>query len=546
MSVHDDAAARVVFRQTLVFSVASAVNGVLVGVIGPSLSQLGESTGLSEAGLARVVLTNRVSKFLGGFIWLAFANGYENGRATISPRAMLILCELTIALCALLVATCRHSTLALYIGLAGPGVAYGLADAAFVQLCVWANRFASRKRFHVALLNVGFTVGALGGPAVVGMALRHGLSPYCGFYSLSALAAFVVPLLLITKEPTNSFGQEGCASPAVVRAAPQVEDGGDASNKRASPQALHTDEEGEAAAAPCAQDTTGIALPTPPLPPSPARARFMIGCMALALFSTTGCEHSLATWLPTYGQRIGRLSMEEMAAMSTGFWCMIMVSRVLWASVAAFVSSGYPFLLANGATMLASGLLIGDWRAHVSRHMHNMDMDMDMGAGRTTHGSGTSIASFRASAGHLALGPSTGHGWGGAHGSRELWVGTCMLGFSCMSYVVAITLPSEAQVELTPTRLLVLNLAGSAGEMAVPFFVGIAFEAGKYRVFGLCLIALSSLLCICTLASWHTASRTGRRDADGADEVEFERVALVQGADACADAHKFEPRGVAL
>ena len=48
-------------------------------------------------------------------------------------------------------------------------------------------------------------------------------------------------------------------------------------------------------------------------------------------------------------------------------------------------------------------------------------------------------------------------------------------------------------MHLTPTRLLVLNLAGSAGEMVPPFLVGAAFERGSYGIFGMCLVALSAL-----------------------------------------------------
>ena len=35
----------------------------------------------------------------------------------------------------------------------------------------------------------------------------------------------------------------------------------------------------------------------------------IVGCMAVVLFGTTGAEHSLATWIPTYGERVGGLGL---------------------------------------------------------------------------------------------------------------------------------------------------------------------------------------------------------------------------------------------
>ena len=62
-------------------------------------------------------------------------------------------------------------------------------------------------------------------------------------------------------------------------------------------------------------------------------------------------------------------------------------------------------------------------------------------------------------------------------------------------------------MELSPGRLLALNLAGSAGEILGPFVIGLAFERAWYGALGYCLIALASVLVACTLGAWHVAAR---------------------------------------
>ena len=57
------------------------------------------------------------------------------------------------------------------------------------------------------------------------------------------------------------------------------------------------------------------------------------------------------------------------------------------------------------------------------------------------------------------------------HPSALLWCGTLGLGFGCSSSLpCAITLPSEARVELTPLRLLCLNLSGSVAAVKASVF----------------------------------------------------------------------------
>ena len=106
------------------------------------------------------------------------------------------------------------------------------------------------------------------------------------------------------------------------------------------------------------------------------------------------------------------------------------------------------------------------------------------------------------------------------HAKLLLWAGTLGLGAGCSSSLpCAITLPAEARVTLSPVRLLVLNLCGSAGEMLMPFLIGAAFERGRYGALGVSLISL----CVCTIVStviaWRVAAGARQEHEDGETEA---------------------------
>ena len=164
--------------QTLIFSLGSVINGGLVGVTGPSLHTLGQRTGLGTAALGRVVLTNRIAKLVGTFAWTAYAKLVQKQSAPIAPHVLLAQCAATIALCALIIATMRESALALQFALAISGAAYGVSDSAMTLLTVWANSDPTQQRFHVAMINVGFTVGALVLPSIIALAYHYGATCY--------------------------------------------------------------------------------------------------------------------------------------------------------------------------------------------------------------------------------------------------------------------------------------------------------------------------------------------------------------------------------
>ena len=419
---HSHSTPKANLRQTLAYALCSAINGGLVGVTGPSLHALGDATGLGQAALGRVVLINRICKLVGTFAWTGYAKWVAEKRAPIPPYVLMAVCSATIVLCAASIATYRESSLVLQVALAISGAAYGFSDSAIVRtsrtlmrsqpstltrtrlltirdhtaaqtlLTIWANRHPAQQRFHIAILNVGFTLGALSMPAVIAAALSLGLDCYVGFWALSLLGLISSCTLLgMRRAPAALPMPQPNLGASAVAAVPA------GSNGR--------------------RGLTDVV---------------MISCMAAVLFCVTGSEHAVATWLPTYGRHVGSLGSGELALMSAGFWAMICTGRVIWAAVAGALSSGFPALMADGVLMLVSAALIADFAM-----------------GKVPGGGG-------------------GLGGGGLpSGSALLWLGTLGLGFGCSSSLpCAITLPSEARVELTPVRLLALNLSGSAGEPA--------------------------------------------------------------------------------
>ena len=405
-------------QQTLMFCMGSAVNGALVGVTGPSLHALSANTGLGTAALGRVVLCNRIAKLVGTFIWTAYAKLVQEDRAPLAPRKLLASCFVTIGLCAAAIATYRASGLALQGALVLSGAAYGIADSAMTLLTVWASSVPTQQRSHVAMINVGFTVGALVTPAVIAGAYHWGASCYVAWTVLAAFgclcgAAFSVSILPVcTMLPTTAPTQAGTQSTSAD--ADRKSHEGD--RRGASAGAAHS-----------GYGSNGCVRGRK------VWASGLIGAMCAVLFCVTGAEHAVATWLPTYGHNTGNVDLGEMAMMSAAYWGMICAGRLIWAAVSGALASGFPALAFDGVLMLVSAALIADFSV-----------------GRLQH-------EDRAASG----------------GSSLLWVGTLGLGFGCSSSLpCAITLPSEAKVELTPDRLLALNLSGSAGEMLLPYVIG--------------------------------------------------------------------------
>ena len=259
-------------KGTLLFSIANAVNGGLVGAVGPSLPAFQASTGLGAAGLGRLVLLNRCSKLIGTFAWTAYAKQLINrGTAVPSPRLLLCICMLMASASAAVIASpaLRDSKLALQSALGFFGVSYGFTDPGFTLLTIWSLQDSARhQRTHVGYLNAGYTLGALVTPLIVAALLSWGDgSCYPVFYIISAVAAMAG--LALMASPVASH--EGVSPPA-------------AAEKTAStPEGTPLQAKDRAAAA--ATD--------------PWRDTIIVAGMSVILCCVTGCEHGVATWLPS-------------------------------------------------------------------------------------------------------------------------------------------------------------------------------------------------------------------------------------------------------
>ena len=90
-----------------------------------------------------------------------------------------------------------------------------------------------------------------------------------------------------------------------------------------------------------------------------------------------------------------------------------------------------------------------------------------------------------------------------------LWMGTMGLALGFASSIpCSYTVPAEAGVPSTPSRVLSLNLGGSAGEMLLPLLLGMAFQRGAFASFGLFLMGLQ-LVVLCAIGlTWSVVRRT--------------------------------------
>ena len=157
-----------------------------------------------------------------------------------------------------------------------------------------------------------------------------------------------------------------------------------------------------------------------------------------------GTEHAVATWLPTFGSRVGDVDAATMALVSSAFWGTIALGRIGWSVLAPRLTTAWPVLFFDGALMLVSS---------------------------------SAYIAFSGATPRPAL----------------LWVGSVGIGLGiASSFPCAMALPAEAHVPLTPTVMMALNLMGSAGKMAGPAVLGRAFGRGWYDALGLWVALLGA------------------------------------------------------
>ena len=120
-----------------------------------------------------------------------------------------------------------------------------------------------------------------------------------------------------------------------------------------------------------------------------------------------------------------------MAILTSNYWTTMSAGRLAWAFCSGFVPSVIPPLVLNHALCFLGGLF----------YMNTSE--------------------------------------------RSLYAATVCLGLGVSSVFPALlTLPPEANIEMTPNRMATLQLLASAGEMLCPFFVGMIFQVRLYSFFG--------------------------------------------------------------
>ena len=79
--------------------------------------------------------------------------------------------------------------------------------------------------------------------------------------------------------------------------------------------------------------------------------------ISVVLFCLTSVEHAVATWLPTFGSRVGGVDVATMALVTGVFWGTIAAGRIAWSVVSSRMGSAWPVIFFDGLLMLSSSLL---------------------------------------------------------------------------------------------------------------------------------------------------------------------------------------------
>ena len=191
----------------------------------------------------------------------------------------------------------------------------------------------------------------------------------------------------------------------------------------------------------------------------------MIGSLCVVAFGATGCEHALATWLAPFGAAKAGLGEERMALMSSSFWATMCAGRLLWAVLSGVVRSGRGMLLFSVCVGLVGAVCVL-W---------------------------------------CSVAPSEGLMWAGALG----------LGLGVSSaFPCAITLPPEAGVPMTPIKFTLFQIAGTTGEVGLPYIVGLAFERRWYASLGLFCVAMQLASLVAMGGAIYGISRPRQRGRD--------------------------------
>ncbi|KAL1527202.1 hypothetical protein AB1Y20_015881 [Prymnesium parvum] len=301
-------------RLSLVYWGVYAVNGGIVGALGPSLEAFERSTGLTEAAMGQMIMQNRLAKVVGVGLWTLYTKHcYAKGRACVgTPHVMLSLALLMSSLCNAVIAHMSHHEAAIRLALVLAGVTYGITDTGIVLLTLWRYNHSDRQqRTAVAMLNAAFTVGALLTPVLVAASLKRTGDARIAFDAICGVAlllASILPLFTPPHQPANAMG--GGA-------------GEDSTHRK---------------------------------PRSACNETLLLGSMCVILCCVTGSEHAVATWLSSFGVEVGGMSESTMALMSSFFWGFICTGRLVWCVASELITTAWPMLFMDIAFMLSGSL----------------------------------------------------------------------------------------------------------------------------------------------------------------------------------------------
>ena len=119
---------RVLCSITAVYFLVMAINGALIGALGPSLQPIGRAIGLNDAVLARYVLQNRLCKLGGTLVWCIYARRLQHSCGSARPHAMFAGLMLVTAASAVAIGAGTRP-LSVQVALLTWGIAYGITDS---------------------------------------------------------------------------------------------------------------------------------------------------------------------------------------------------------------------------------------------------------------------------------------------------------------------------------------------------------------------------------------------------------------------------------
>jgi len=419
---------------TVCYCFIMVINGGACGAFGPSLEVFERTTGLSQAVLGGAVMQNRLAKLAGTVVWGYFASRlqkYKPGEEPVLTAHYLMGSALLVSGGCCAVLGYSHSGTTLQLMMIMSGFAYGISDSGANLLILWVwHHDIRRQRVNVAVLNAMFTIGAFVTPMVIAASMHYLRGAiYPAYYCIAVVAiciASVLPLLPNPPPPDAEADAEAAEADGteLTSVASPATDGAEMPG---------TSSKSKSALSPTSAKATPtsswVYLGDDPAE-GPARTYVMLLAICTLCFFANGCEHTAATWLPSFGIKHRGLGEETMAIMTSNFWTAMSAGRLAWACLSGFITSAWPPIFANTACCVLAAAAMA-----VPSHALLWSSAMGIGLG---------VAS---------------------------------------SFPASMTLPPEMGITMSARMMTTLQLCASFGEMLCPFIMGLVFNYHRYSWF---------------------------------------------------------------